>query len=102
VNESTGRSLQLRNRWIDWAPIGLSAAAFAVVLAHLAIAGVATEGDEGWAAHLWQLVMLANGALVLWGALHRRKTTGSARTTLIAVQLLCMAIAATPVVMFRL
>src|ERR687886_2081839 len=38
-------------------PLAMSCAAFAVVLGHIAVAGVARQADEGTAAHLWQLLM---------------------------------------------
>ena len=40
-------------------PVGLSLAALAVVLVHIAVFGTAREADEGAAAHLWQLLMAA-------------------------------------------
>ena len=38
-------------------PVAMSCAALAVVLGHIAVAGVARQADEGAAAHLWQLLM---------------------------------------------
>jgi hypothetical protein len=38
-------------------PLAMSLAALAVVLGHIAVAGVGREADEGTAAHLWQLLM---------------------------------------------
>jgi hypothetical protein len=35
----------------------MSLAALAVVLGHIAVAGVARQPDEGTAAHVWQLLM---------------------------------------------
>lgn len=35
----------------------MSLAALAVIFAHIAVAGVARQADEGTAAHLWQLLM---------------------------------------------
>jgi hypothetical protein len=38
-------------------PLGMSLAALAVLVGHLALFGVAREADEGAAAHIWQLLM---------------------------------------------
>ncbi len=38
-------------------PVAMSLAALAVVIAHIATAGVAPQADEGAAAHFWQLLM---------------------------------------------
>ena len=40
-------------------PPVLSLAALATVLIHITLFGVAREADEGTAAHLWQLLMVA-------------------------------------------
>ena len=40
-------------------PMAMSLAALGVVLVHIAIAGIAPQGDEGAAAHMWQLLMAA-------------------------------------------
>ena len=42
---------------LPWIPIGMSLAALALVLGHIALYGTAREADEGAAAHLWQLLM---------------------------------------------
>src|SRR6266567_8364217 len=38
-------------------PLLMSCAALAIVLVHIAVAGVARQPDEGAEAHLWQLLM---------------------------------------------
>jgi len=38
-------------------PVGMSLAALAVVIVHVAMFGAAREADEGTAAHLWQMLM---------------------------------------------
>ncbi len=45
--------------------IGVPAAALCVVLGHVALYGLAHEADEGAAAHMWQLLMVAEAALVV-------------------------------------
>ncbi len=50
-------NLSLIRRPSAFLPVAMSAAALAIVLAHIAIFGVAREADEGAAAHLWQVLM---------------------------------------------
>ena len=50
-------------------PVAMSLAALAVVLFHVAIFGAAREADEGAAAHLWQLLMVAQLPLLLFFAI---------------------------------
>ena len=38
-------------------PLAMSVAALAIVLGHIAVAGIARQPDEGTEAHLWQLLM---------------------------------------------
>lgn len=45
-------------------PVAMSVAALATVLVHLALHGPAPEPDEGTAAHLWQLLMVAQAPVV--------------------------------------
>lgn len=50
-------------------PVAMSLAAFAVVMAHVAIFGAAREADEEAAAHLWQLLMAAQLQLLAFFAI---------------------------------
>ena len=45
--------------WSTLLPLAMSLAALALVLGHVAVSGGARETDEGTAAHLWQLLMVA-------------------------------------------
>ena len=45
-------------------PVTMSFAALATVLVHVAMFGVAREADEGTAAHIWQLLMIAQVPIV--------------------------------------
>jgi hypothetical protein len=38
-------------------PVGMSVAAFAIVIGYATMFGTARQADEGTAAHLWQLLM---------------------------------------------
>ena len=49
-------------------PIGMSIAAFATVLYHIAMFGIAPQADEGAAAHIWQLLMAGQTPVVAFYA----------------------------------
>lgn len=47
-------------------PMGMSFAALSVVFAHIAVAGLARQPDEGAAAHMWQLLVVGQLPLLLF------------------------------------
>jgi len=47
----------------------MSLAALTVVLGQIALVGVARQADEGTAAHLWQLLILAQAPIVTFFAI---------------------------------
>src|SRR5689334_23350211 len=49
-------------------PIALSLAALSVVLGQIVLVGVARQADEGTAAHVWQLLILAQAPIVVFFA----------------------------------
>jgi hypothetical protein len=51
------------------APIGMSLIALAVVLSSLIPSGVVHQGDEGWEAHIWQLLMAGQLPIVFFFAI---------------------------------
>jgi hypothetical protein len=48
-----------------WIPFACSIASLALVLGHVAIFGIVHETDEGTAAHLFQILMILQGAVML-------------------------------------
>jgi hypothetical protein len=50
-------------------PVAMSLAALATVLGHVAMFGVVREVDEGTAAHIWQLLMIAQVPVVAFFAI---------------------------------
>ena len=50
-------------------PVAMSLAALATVLIHIVIYGVAREADEGAAAHIFQLLMIAQVPIVVFFAI---------------------------------
>jgi hypothetical protein len=51
------------------APLAMSGAALAIVLAHIATSGIERQADEGTAAHLWQLLMAGQLPVVAFFAI---------------------------------
>lgn len=52
--------------WSAWLPLAMSLAALTLVLAHAAIFGIVHEKDEGAAAHIWQILMVAQLPIVAY------------------------------------
>jgi hypothetical protein len=50
-------------------PVAMSFAALATVLGHVVMFGIAREADEGTAAHVFQLLMIAQGPIVAFFAI---------------------------------
>jgi hypothetical protein len=50
-------------------PVIMSLAALALVVGHIALFGIARQTDEGAAAHLWQLLMVAQLPIVAFFAI---------------------------------
>ncbi len=68
-------------------PIAMSLAALGIVLAHAAMYGVVHEADEGTAAHLFQILMVAQLPLVAWYALNGLRSAPRQAARVLAVQL---------------
>jgi hypothetical protein len=49
-------------------PVAMSLAALALVIGHAAIYGIVHEADEGAAAHIFQILMVAQAPLVIYFA----------------------------------
>ena len=69
-----------------WAPPAMSGAALAMVLIHAAMFGVAHEADEGTAAHLFQLLMVAQVPIVAYFAVTWLPQAPSSAMRILAVQ----------------
>lgn len=52
-----------------WLPITMSLAALSLVLGHITIYGAVREADEGTAAHLWQILMVAQIPIIAFFAI---------------------------------
>ncbi len=51
-------------RFSAWVPIAMSLAGLALVLGHAAIYGIVHEADEGAAAHVFQILMVAQVPII--------------------------------------
>jgi hypothetical protein len=58
-------AIQLFKKPTAWIPILMSLAAIGMIVSHFAMQGIVHEADEGTAAHLFQLLMVAQVPLVV-------------------------------------
>ena len=83
-------------------PLVMSLAALVLVLGYIALFGVVHETDEGTAAHIWQLLMVAQVPIIAFFAfkyvLHKPKQT----LLILAIQIAAALIACAPVFFFKL
>lgn len=92
----------LARRPSAFAPLVLSVAAFALVAGHVAIYGVVREADEGTAAHVWQLLMVAQIPIIMFFAVKWVPRAPRATLTILAWQLAAAVGAAAPVIFLDL
>jgi len=86
-------------------PLGMSAAALALVLGYLALHGVqpATPGsDEGAAAHLWQLLMGAQLPIIAFFALTSLPRAPRPAFAVLLLQALAICAAAAPILILEM
>ena len=83
-------------------PIGMSVAALAVVLAHIAIFGAVREADEGTAARVWQLLMAGHVPVVVWFAGKWLPKAPVPAFRVLALQAIAILAACAPVYYFKL
>ena len=67
-------------------PVAMSLAALATVLGHVAMFGAAREADEGTAAHVFQLLMLAQVPIVVFFAIKWLPRTPRQALLMLALQ----------------
>lgn len=83
-------------------PLTMSCMALAVVLAHLGVAGIGREADEGAAAHVFQILMLAQLPLVALFALRSAPAAPKHAAAILGLQIGAAMIAIFPVWWFKL
>ena len=67
-------------------PVAMSLAALALVIGHAAIYGIVHESDEGAAAHIFQILMVAQAPLVIYFAAKYLRRMPSQAIRVLALQ----------------
>jgi hypothetical protein len=78
-------------------PLAMSGAALAVVVGHIAVAGIARQADEGTAAHLWQLMMAGQVPVVAYFAARWLPRAPGQALAVLALQAAAALVALAPV-----
>lgn len=89
-------------RFSALAPVAMSLAALALVVARLWVAGTARAVDEGTVAHLFQLLMLCQLPIVASFAIEWLRLTPRHALAVLVLQALAVAVACAPVAYFNL
>jgi hypothetical protein len=79
-------------------PVAMSSIALLLVLAQVATVGVEPQADEGTAAHIWQLLMVAQLPLIAYFAIRLVPTAPKQGLIVLVTQLVFALVAAMPVV----
>jgi len=82
-------------------PLVMSGAALAIVLGHIALAGIARQPDEGAEAHLWQLLMAGQLPIVAFFAVTSLPQRPRSAITVLALQAVAALAALAPVFLLR-
>ena len=83
-------------------PLGMSCVALALVLAQLAIHGIAREADEGPAAHIFQLLLAGQAPIVAFFAIKWLPRQPAQAMMMMGLQAFAALLALAPVVFFGL
>lgn len=79
-------SLTLMKQPSAFLPVAMSLAALATVLGHVAMFGAAREADEGTAAHIFQLLMIAQVPIIAFFAIKWLPRTPGQALQILALQ----------------
>jgi hypothetical protein len=82
-------------------PLAMSIAALAVIAIYIALFGTARQGDEGTAAHLWQLLMAGQLPVIAFFAVKWLPIQPVPATGVLALQVTAAFCAAFPVWYFQ-
>ena len=82
-------------------PVAMSLTALATVLVFLASHGPAPQADEGAAAHIWQLLMVAQVPIMVYFAIRWVPDSPREAVPILALQLAAAVAALTPVFLLR-
>lgn len=78
-------------------PVGMSLAALALVLGHLAIFGIVRGGDEGASAHLYQLLMISQVPIMAFFAFNWLRQSPLQALKVLALQVAAACAAFAPI-----
>jgi hypothetical protein len=84
-----------------YVPVTMSVIALALALSHV-LFGIVHEADEGTAAHIWQLLMVAQAPVVVYFALKWLPKSPGEALRVLALQIAAILAACAPVFWFKL
>jgi len=102
AQKSTRRWLEMIKHPSAFVPIVMSLVALAVLAVHVARFGSAPEADEGSAAHVWQILMVAQLPVIVVFACKWLRRASREAGLVLALQFLAAAAAVTPVIFLGL
>jgi hypothetical protein len=79
-------------------PVAMSLVAFVLVLAYVAIVGTKPQADEGTVAHIWQLLMVGQLALIAYWGMRWVPQAPRPGLIVLVIQLTCALAAVLPVI----
>jgi hypothetical protein len=82
-------------------PLAMSSAAVVTVLVHVARFGAAPQADEGTAAHIWQLLMIAQVPIVAFFAIKWLPESPRPALYVLTLQAVAVLAALAPVFLFK-
>jgi hypothetical protein len=94
--------LAMGRRPSAFVPISMSLVALLMVLVMVAVSGVQRGGDEGAAAHIWQILMAGQVPLLAFFLIKWLPRAPKATLSLLALQVLAALAAMAPVYILRL
>lgn len=83
-------------------PVAMSFAALATVVAHLVMFGIVREADEGTAAHVFQVLIVAQVPIVVFFAIKWLPRSPGQALRVLAIQAVATLAALAPVFVFNL
>jgi cell division protein FtsW (lipid II flippase) len=93
---------QMIRRPLAWIPVAMSLAILAMVLTTIGISGAVRQEDEGTQAHIFQIWLVLEVALVTVFAVAWVPRRPKQALVVLAIQILCVLAACAPVFYFRL
>jgi hypothetical protein len=102
MNQYSGSVIALARLPSACIPMAMSLTALAVVLGSIAISGVVHQADEGFTAHVWQLLMVGQLPLLAFFAIKWLPRTPRQALAVVALQIVTTLAAIAPVLILGL